>query len=553
VAAAPLQDMSTRWGMAHAGLGDGGGSNVTSAIDFVGRKKSFDLGTAKDIHGQLDNDISDDDHEIVGSINYVAYVIVANIIVVVGIIGNILNLIVLTRPKLKGVMYVYLLGLAVSNLCVLFTAIPALINIAGGFHSRAYATAFFEAHLDIPMLNSFMASSVYIIICMTVNRYISIYRPTQFQRIHTFRNAYLAIAFSFVGGVVLHVPLAFEHYVDEKCFDVAPHCEYSKQQNDVIHKHILFRVYIWVSETLLRFGPIITLTLLNILIIVRFRRIALKREVLKGNSGAGAQHRGSSAGTGPPPSPYFNGRPSSAAGGASTGNTASASTGGPSSSARLSFSAINGRLAPLQTCGGGGNSLSVAPEATSSSALQLHSTDTTLLSAAEATSMAISRATTPVSQSHIAAAATASASVSPSRALARGTPTRVSSRRRGLHNPEERMLVVVLIAIVILFVVCTTPAAILSLLVTEERKKRIWFAIFRAVANNLELLCFALNFFVYCLCSADIRCAFMDVLFQNGFVAYLRRKSVGSAHAAVGTNAGVVGIELTTMHNPDHV
>ena len=86
------------------------------------------------------------------------------------------------------------------------------------------------------------------------------------------------------------------------------------------------------------------------------------------------------------------------------------------------------------------------------------------------------------------------------------------------------MLVVVLIAIVVLFVVCTTPAAFLSLSITGERKKHVGFSIFRACSNNLELLGFALNFFVYCLCSADIRAAFVDVLFDNLLVLWLRRK-----------------------------
>lgn len=114
----------------------------------------------------------------------------------------------------------------------------------------------------------------------------------------------------------------------------------------------------------------------------------------------------------------------------------------------------------------------------------------------------------------------------------RGTPNRASTRRRGLHSPEERMLVVVLIAIVVLFVVCTTPAAFLTLSITSERKKLVGFSIFRACANNLELLGFALNFFVYCLCSADIRQAFVDVLsyilFDNWFVLWLRKKLVKS-------------------------
>ena len=76
---------------------------------------------------------------------------------------------------------------------------------------------YFQAHLEIPMLNSFMATSVYIIISMTVNRYISIYKPTDFQRIHTFKNAYIIMFISFVCGCALHVPLGFAYVVGENC------------------------------------------------------------------------------------------------------------------------------------------------------------------------------------------------------------------------------------------------------------------------------------------------------------------------------------------------
>jgi len=86
------------------------------------------------------------------------------------------------------------------------------------------------------------------------------------------------------------------------------------------------------------------------------------------------------------------------------------------------------------------------------------------------------------------------------------------------------MLVVVLIAIVVLFVICTTPAAFLTLSITAERKKLVGFSVYRALANNLELVGFALNFFVYCLCSADIRRAFVDVLFDNWLVLWMRQK-----------------------------
>ena len=76
------------------------------------------------------------------------------------------------------------------------------------------------------------------------------------------------------------------------------------------------------------------------------------------------------------------------------------------------------------------------------------------------------------------------------------------------------MLVLVLISIVVLFVCCTTPAAILSIFFSVSLNKHLGFQIFRALANNLELLNFALYFYIYCLCGAEIRRAFVCLFKQ---------------------------------------
>ena len=46
----------------------------------------------------------------------------------------------------QGVMYVYLLGLAVSNLCALITAVPALFDISSGLGGGNYTTAFYQVN-----------------------------------------------------------------------------------------------------------------------------------------------------------------------------------------------------------------------------------------------------------------------------------------------------------------------------------------------------------------------------------------------------------------------
>jgi hypothetical protein len=62
---------------------------------------------------------SEEQQALIDLIHWYSYSVFANIFVAIGIMGNILSIVVLSRPKLKGVMYVYLLGLAVTNLCVL--------------------------------------------------------------------------------------------------------------------------------------------------------------------------------------------------------------------------------------------------------------------------------------------------------------------------------------------------------------------------------------------------------------------------------------------------
>ena len=385
--------------------------------------------------------------ETVEQIKYVAYSIVAYIVVGVGMVGNLLSLLVLTRPNLKGVMYLYLIGLAVSNLCVLINAVPALFDISQGFSGGSYATAFYQAHLKLPLINSFMASSVYIIICMTINRYISIYRPTQFQRLHTSKNAQIHISLSFLAGIFLHIPLCFQNHVrcleEEDAAAAWAGCSWQAEENEEISQSIMFKAYLVVSEILLRFGPITMLATFNTLIIYKFRKIAKKRQRLKGYS--------------------LQSVPDQTLRRPSTPTCSSI----PSMVTRDTDLSHDGQLMDFQDKG------------TEQKLSQVHVLD-----------------------------------------------RKSSSRRKSLQSPEERRLVLVLISIVVLFVCCTTPAAILSIFFSDSLNKHLGFQIFRAIANNLELLNFALNFYIYCLCSAEIRRAFVCLFKQWADLVKVGRKVV---------------------------
>ena len=110
------------------------------------------------------------------------------------------------------------------------------------------------------------------------------------------------------------------------------------------------------------------------------------------------------------------------------------------------------------------------------------------------------------------------------------------------------MLVMVLISIVILFVLCTTPAAILSILIRPSLDKHLGFQTFRAIANNLELLNFALNFYIYCLCSAEIRRAFM-ITFVFGCRRDLSKSIETTTHGTAVSHADCTNNKIHSHNN----
>ena len=143
----------------------------------------------------------------------------------------------------------------------------------------------------LPMTNSFCVSSVYIIICITVNRYIAIYKPFAFYRINTLENARRCISLSFIFSILLHIPFCFRNKVVFKGSCSNPFntstsfneswvdCGWQSDKNaDIADTHV-FKAYLVVSQIFNRFGPIVVLAILNTMIVLKFLRISRDLEV----------------------------------------------------------------------------------------------------------------------------------------------------------------------------------------------------------------------------------------------------------------------------------
>ncbi|CAN7993920.1 unnamed protein product [Ixodes hexagonus] len=291
----------------------------------------------------------------------IAYGNVSLVIITLGILGNLVNLAVLTRPNLKGVTFTYLTWLATSDLLVLAISVFSMMRLHDS-QPRNYAAAFYSAHAELPLVNALMASNVFLVVAVTVDRYCAVCTPTRYSKFHNARRARLSIVLAYGAAALLYLPSIFRKRPVLVWDGVANRTMYVSFENLSVARHPAFRVYLIVREVLVRIGPVIIVLVLNTIIIFTFRNLTRKREQL--SKGA----------------VYY--------------------------SKRLT---------------------------------------------------------------------------------------------------RERRLVVLLGAIVVLFCVCMTPAAVLRVLNSDDLEVHYGFQVFRAIANDMEMANFAANFYLYCLCSSDIR------------------------------------------------
>lgn len=211
-----------------------------------------------------------------------AYEWILPIVIAVGLVGNTLNLVVLSKPFLKGATKVYLTALAITDLCAMLTAIPMIFRLSRHFfHQKSYGSAFFHAHLELLLSLTFVTASIFIVVSLTVDRYLSICLPKTFRSVHTTTNAKVIVLGAYVGSIFLNFPIAFLKNVCLEKNNVSGIKQWDYHENIDISRTSYFKIYLTVLELSTRFTPICVVTILNILIVRKFRKLAKIRRQLR--------------------------------------------------------------------------------------------------------------------------------------------------------------------------------------------------------------------------------------------------------------------------------
>ncbi|CAL8113519.1 unnamed protein product [Orchesella dallaii] len=219
-------------------------------------------------------------------VKYLTYGILWPTICGLGIIGNILNLIVLNQPNMKGTAYIYMRGYSSAALMAITVAIPfanrVLHNNEVGPWTNMYQ-AFFHTYLELYLGNSCLGIGVMMLVALTMERFVAVCHPEKSRALQGSRKAYIIIASIPICTFLTYSPHLFLSTLSQ-CVTEQGATMYQKRANLQFTTSISFIVYRWFLALVFRLIPTILLAYLNLRIIIAYRRTCARRRIMTGKT-----------------------------------------------------------------------------------------------------------------------------------------------------------------------------------------------------------------------------------------------------------------------------
>lgn len=215
----------------------------------------------------------------VETIKTVTYHYVLPVIIVFGIVGNLINVLILRY--FTGKTFAYLFWLAVSDLAALTVATCWVYRVSSS--PLSILDAYITCHILHEAVHMFCASSAFIVVTLTIIRFCAVCFPisSAFSAKNHSRTK-LIIALCFAFAFILYVPMSFLYKIETIIFHnetsqttICHVCKFSE-----LNDHNFGRVYVTVRETISRIFPVIIVALLNICIIIALVRYQERRASL---------------------------------------------------------------------------------------------------------------------------------------------------------------------------------------------------------------------------------------------------------------------------------
>ncbi|XP_050521591.1 FMRFamide receptor [Daktulosphaira vitifoliae] len=230
------------------------------------------------------NNTESDDYNLL--FEFIAYGILLNVIGVFGILGNVISMIILSRPQMKSSINYLLIGLARCDTVLIITSI-LLFGLPIIYPSTTYLFNYYFkvypliAPVVYPIAMISQTVSVYLTLTVTLERFVAVCHPLQARSLCTYGRARAYVIAIIVFSVLYNITRFWEVRV-QKCL----HSEYNQYVYQVYPSELrndksYISIYIhWMYLVIMYFIPFGSLAVLNAAIYNQVRLANRERQRL---------------------------------------------------------------------------------------------------------------------------------------------------------------------------------------------------------------------------------------------------------------------------------
>lgn len=220
---------------------------------------------------------------------FIIYVIFLPSIAALGMLGNILTMVVLWSKRMQSTTTLFLRGLVLTDVGVIVVLSIAITPLAVGMHEQTLPV---YVHVIYPQLYGpfdFLAMTVqqcnvWILVSVSVERYIAVCHPLKAAYYRTRKKTIITLVLLTVSSAVYNVPRLFGTVANPVTCNLPALQEYTCYEialtdlgDDVFYKDVY---KVWMYAIVIYLLPLITMSVINVLIIRELIRMRSRRRDL---------------------------------------------------------------------------------------------------------------------------------------------------------------------------------------------------------------------------------------------------------------------------------
>lgn len=212
--------------------------------------------------------------------------ILLNLVGVLGILGNILSMIILSRPQMRSSINYLLIGLARCDTALILTSIllfgvPAIFPYTGYLRYYFYIILPKISMVVYPLAMTAQTASVYLTLTVTLERYVAVCHPLRARALCTYGRARLYVIVIVIFALLYNIPRFLEVRIREIYGDAEFSTIFCIAASDLRANPIYVKVYIhWLYLVFIYLLPFTSITFFNTMIYSQVRKANRERQRL---------------------------------------------------------------------------------------------------------------------------------------------------------------------------------------------------------------------------------------------------------------------------------